>query len=101
MKTFAHPRWEDFEYEYLHDNPFGWVGNGWTKNEKEKNVNVDYLDLDHIDFPAIPGKDQGGLGMDTTENTANAQFGHRIPGVVGNEHRTVDLSTAVTTNGVH
>jgi hypothetical protein len=78
MKSFAHPRWEDFEYEYIQDNPFGWIGNGWTRNEKENNVNVDYLDLDQIDFPTIPEKEQ-----------------------CGKEHRNGDLSTAVTANGFH
>lgn len=47
----AHPRWEDFEYEYVNDNSNGWIGDGWTENEKHKRVNVDYLDEDKIDFP--------------------------------------------------
>ncbi|KAJ5657541.1 uncharacterized protein N7484_001190 [Penicillium longicatenatum] len=51
MKVFSNPRWEDFEYEYLNDNPMGWIGDGWTENEKYKRINVDYLDDDQIDFP--------------------------------------------------
>lgn len=47
----AHPRWEDFEYEYVNDNWNGWIGDGWTENEKHKRINVDYLDEDQIDFP--------------------------------------------------
>lgn len=53
MKALAHPRWEDFEYEYVSDNAVGWLGDGWTKNEKQNVVNVDYLDDDQIDFPPI------------------------------------------------
>ncbi|KAL1999871.1 hypothetical protein VTN02DRAFT_3873 [Thermoascus thermophilus] len=51
MKALAHPRWEDFEYEYVGDNPCGWLGDGWTEDEKNKTINVDYLDDDQIDFP--------------------------------------------------
>lgn len=51
MKVFSNPRWEDYHYEYLNDNPMGWIGDGWTENEKYKKINVDYLDDDQIDFP--------------------------------------------------
>ncbi|CAG8057086.1 unnamed protein product [Penicillium salamii] len=53
MKALAHPRWEDFEYEYVSDNAVGWLGDGWTENEKRNAVNVDYLDDDQVDFPPI------------------------------------------------
>lgn len=52
-KTLAHPRWEDFDYEYEKDNGGSWLGNGWTVAEKEKTVNVDYLNRDQIDFPPL------------------------------------------------
>lgn len=55
-KAFANPRWEDFEYEYVDDNPAGWLGDGWTENEKYNRINVDYLDDDQIDFP-LPASD--------------------------------------------
>ncbi|KAJ5282932.1 hypothetical protein N7505_000912 [Penicillium chrysogenum] len=51
MKVFANPRWEDFEYCYVNDNVFGWLGDGWTENEKHNNINVDYLDDNMVDFP--------------------------------------------------
>lgn len=51
MKVLAHPRWEDYEYQYVNDNPNGWIGDGWTQAEKDKTVDVDYLDDDKIDFP--------------------------------------------------
>ena len=51
MKVFANPRWEDFDYEYVNDNPTGWFGDGWTENEKNDTINVNYLDDDQIDFP--------------------------------------------------
>ncbi|KAJ5733016.1 hypothetical protein N7533_013463 [Penicillium manginii] len=52
MKVFAQPRWEDYEYEYVNDNPFGWIGDGWTENEKNDKIHVNYLDDDQVDFPA-------------------------------------------------
>ncbi|KAJ5321431.1 hypothetical protein N7476_004433 [Penicillium atrosanguineum] len=51
MKVFAHPRWEDFDYEYVNDNPTSWFGDGWTEKEKNDTIDVDYLDDDRIDFP--------------------------------------------------
>ncbi|RMJ21396.1 monooxygenase [Aspergillus sp. HF37] len=57
MKALSHPRWEDFEYEYINDNPNGCLGDGWTENEKNKVVNVDYLDDDRVDFPVSVARD--------------------------------------------
>ena len=51
MEVLRHPRWEDFDYKYLNDNPMGWFGDGWTANELNQCVNVDYLDDENIDFP--------------------------------------------------
>lgn len=51
LKTFSNPRWEDFEYEYINDNPNGWIGDGWTAAEKVGSFDVNYLDDDQIDFP--------------------------------------------------
>lgn len=50
-KVFATPRWEDYEYEYVDGNNYGWIGDGWTENEKYDRVNVDYLDDDQVDAP--------------------------------------------------
>lgn len=58
MRALEHPRWEDFVYEYVHDNPYGWIGNGWTLEEKEKRVRVDYLNRDQIDYPPVPTADE-------------------------------------------
>lgn len=52
MQVLSNPRWEDFDYEYINDNPLGWFGDGWTQNEKNGTINVDYLDEDQIDFPS-------------------------------------------------
>lgn len=57
MKILAHPRWEDFEYQYVNNNPNGWIGDGWTQAEKDKTVDVDYLDDDKIDFPVPVAQD--------------------------------------------
>ncbi|KAI7968598.1 hypothetical protein EIK77_006617 [Talaromyces pinophilus] len=51
LKTFSNPRWEDFEYEYINDNPNGWIGDGWTAAEKLRSFDVNYLDDDQVDFP--------------------------------------------------
>lgn len=53
LKTLAHPRWEDYTYDYVDNNPNGWIGDGWTMNEKNKVINVDYLDDDQMDFPPV------------------------------------------------
>lgn len=53
LKAMAYPRWEDYEYEYINDNPNGWLGDGWTENEKSKTINVDYLDDDQVDYPQV------------------------------------------------
>ncbi|KAL4945074.1 hypothetical protein BDV06DRAFT_219606 [Aspergillus oleicola] len=52
MKALASPRWEDYTYEYVNDNPNGWIGDGWAEDEKNKIISVDYLDDDQIDFPS-------------------------------------------------
>ncbi|KAL4794375.1 hypothetical protein BDV19DRAFT_390214 [Aspergillus venezuelensis] len=52
MKALASPRWEDYTYEYVNDNPNGWIGDGWAEDERNKIISVDYLDDDQIDFPS-------------------------------------------------
>lgn len=51
MKALASPRWEDYTYEYVNDNPNGWIGDGWAEDEKNSIIRVDYLDDDQVDFP--------------------------------------------------
>ncbi|KAF7715379.1 Flavin-containing monooxygenase [Penicillium ucsense] len=51
MEVFASPRWEDFDIEYVNNNPMSWLGDGWTQNKKLDQINVDYLDDDRVDFP--------------------------------------------------
>ncbi|KAL4927567.1 flavin-containing monooxygenase [Aspergillus undulatus] len=51
MKALASPRWEDYAYEYVNDNPNGWLGDGWAEDERNKIISVDYLDDDQVDFP--------------------------------------------------
>ncbi|KIW81185.1 hypothetical protein Z517_04210 [Fonsecaea pedrosoi CBS 271.37] len=44
------PRWEDWEYEYLHESGnrlIGWFGNGWTKKERDDTEDMTpYLQLE-------------------------------------------------------
>lgn len=47
----AHPRWEDYEYEYVDNNAIAWLGDGWTEAEKKHEIRVDYLDDDQVDYP--------------------------------------------------
>jgi len=58
MKALAHPRWEDFDYEYLDSkskNRFFWLGDGQTLNEKTMSGNrAWYLEDDEIDIPPVP-----------------------------------------------
>ncbi|KAL4989397.1 hypothetical protein BDW68DRAFT_186427 [Aspergillus falconensis] len=51
MKALATPRWEDYTYDYVNDNPNGWLGDGWAEDERNKIIKVDYLDDDQVDFP--------------------------------------------------
>ncbi|KAL4772701.1 hypothetical protein BDW60DRAFT_216331 [Aspergillus nidulans var. acristatus] len=51
MKALAHPRWEDYTYDYVNDNPNGWLGDGWAEDERNGIISVDYLDDDQVDFP--------------------------------------------------
>ncbi|KAF8498886.1 FAD/NAD(P)-binding domain-containing protein [Gautieria morchelliformis] len=55
VRTLAHPRWEDFNYEPLdgRQNRFYWLGDGWTVNEREGSGNRAWY-LDEIDYPPVP-----------------------------------------------
>ena len=33
IRTFQQPRWEDFDYEYVDGNHFGWIGSGWSEGD--------------------------------------------------------------------
>ena len=33
IQVLDNPRWEDFEYEYVDGNGFGWFGNGWSERD--------------------------------------------------------------------
>lgn len=89
MKALAHPRWEDFEYEYVSDNPCGWLGDGWTEDEKNKTINVDYLDDDQIDFPTPV---VGSLDGVVSQNGGNPN---------GVDDSVVNGTNGTKTNGVH
>ncbi|KAI0296315.1 FAD/NAD-binding domain-containing protein [Multifurca ochricompacta] len=56
-RTLTHPRWEDYEYEYLDGpkNRLAWLGDGQTYNEKVGQGDLAwYLDEKELDYP--PGK---------------------------------------------
>lgn len=56
LRTFEHPRWEDFDYESLSEkrNRFHWLGNGWTVAERDGIVGERAWYLDEIDYPSVP-----------------------------------------------
>jgi len=33
LKAIRYPRWEHFNFKYMGDNPWGFLGNGRTKGE--------------------------------------------------------------------
>jgi len=53
LRTFAHPKWEDFDYEYIDSNRSFWLGDGQTLNEKTMSGDRAWY-LDDIDVPPVP-----------------------------------------------
>ncbi|POR38890.1 Uncharacterized protein TPAR_00894 [Tolypocladium paradoxum] len=54
METFRAPRWEDFEFEGLHENRMRWLGNGWSVCVMEHEEEGDptwYLNAEEVDVP--------------------------------------------------
>lgn len=47
MEMIETPRWEDFDYEYVNDNPFTFMGNGVSQRESRKE------DLTYCEFCAF------------------------------------------------
>ena len=46
MQMLKHPRWEDYDYSYLHAaSPFAYMGNGYTLSDVDPNADkAPYLD---------------------------------------------------------
>jgi len=53
IRALQEPRWQDFEYQYLNENLFAYLGDGWTDLEKKAGGDTAYY-LDEIDVPPIP-----------------------------------------------
>ncbi|EEU35498.1 uncharacterized protein NECHADRAFT_98200 [Fusarium vanettenii 77-13-4] len=54
METFRAPRWEDFDFEELHQNRLRWLGNGWSMCVMEDEEQGDpswYINPDAVDVP--------------------------------------------------
>ncbi|OQV04653.1 hypothetical protein CLAIMM_09506 [Cladophialophora immunda] len=55
LQVLQHPRWEDYEYEMVHDNDAAWLGDGWTVAERQEGLDrAEYLNPENIDFPPVP-----------------------------------------------
>ncbi|ORY81800.1 FAD/NAD(P)-binding domain-containing protein [Leucosporidium creatinivorum] len=56
VKTFKHPRWEDYEYVSAnkeHENRLGWLGNGWTEEDVDGDT---AFYLKEVNYPPVPLK---------------------------------------------
>jgi len=54
------PRWEDYEYTYVDDNPFGWFGDGWSVGDRsgDPQLQTFYLDKQHFLHEDLAEKSQ-------------------------------------------
>lgn len=62
VAALSRPRWEDFEYTYVDENPFGWFGDGWSVGDRsgDPKLQTFYLDNQHFLHEDIP--EQGARG---------------------------------------
>lgn len=54
LETLRAPRWEDFEFEEIHENRLRWLGNGWSMCVMEEEEQGDpswYVNPDIVDVP--------------------------------------------------
>ncbi|MCJ1478111.1 hypothetical protein MMC13_006787 [Lambiella insularis] len=42
IKALESPRYEDFEYTYVDENPFGWFGDGWSSGDRQDDADRTY-----------------------------------------------------------
>lgn len=56
LETLRAPRWEDFDFEELHENRLRWLGNGWSvcvmKDEEQGDPSW-YINPDVVDVPPV------------------------------------------------
>ena len=49
-EAILHPRYEDYEIEYVHDNPFAALGNGYTWAERTEGMDpTPFLSIENLD----------------------------------------------------
>ncbi|KAH6968009.1 hypothetical protein DER45DRAFT_600285 [Fusarium avenaceum] len=56
LETLRAPRWEDFDFEELHENRLRWLGNGWSVCVMEDEEQGDpswYINPDVVDVPPV------------------------------------------------
>ncbi|CAI7587263.1 unnamed protein product [Penicillium crustosum] len=65
MEALSHPRWEDYEYQYLNNNPVSWLGDGWTEVGRTEGSNRSfYLDDERISR-LVNRKNYNGVNVDS------------------------------------
>jgi hypothetical protein len=73
VRALDKPRWEDWDYEYVDGNPFGWFGNGWSKRDADEKLDRGYY-LDGTKMVYEPlGLNQNGLVAEMRERVENGE----------------------------
>ena len=79
VRALERPRWEDFEYEYVDGNEFGWIGDGWSKGDRVEGADTTYY-LNNLQMLHEP------LGERTGLNGVKADLAVSV--VAGNEQNS-------------
>ena len=67
IQVLESPRWEDFEYQYVDGNEFGWFGNGWSVRDRgDEMARTYYLDGQNmLHWPLDKNEEPHGEVQDT------------------------------------
>ena len=60
IQALKRPRSEDFEYEYVDGNEFGWIGDGWSKGDRVEGADTTYY-LNNLQMLHEPLAERRGL----------------------------------------
>jgi hypothetical protein len=82
IKALEKPRWEDFDYEYVDGNPFGWFGNGWSEADADEKMDrAYYLDGANMIYEPVEKRGDGIADemKERVENGDKAGTGSSVP----------------------